>query len=303
MQICWQEMAFDRVMRCLFVVVALILATPRWSTAEINMADSIEWTTADSDRVVIGKVAKLETRTDGATIWFLATIAVTETLKGPPARTVDIVVRNTFGDNHPGNWKNQEVLLFLIASDKRAKRDGDHTPAPLYAKAPFALRHGQWGNDAYRIGTDPAYTIDHTVIRKRADLISRVRGAAASKATEAFQIDLPLDSPAGRALYGGSAVFLYVPVDAALEAKAIQWIAASDAQLREQGARALAHFKSAANIARLEKLLLDRATHDVTEGNKPTVRRFFVRKRAHEVLRAWGHPHTTPPIDTPVPNP
>jgi hypothetical protein len=45
-------------MRTLILTV-LILASPRWSTAEINMADSIEWTTADSDRVVVGKVAKL----------------------------------------------------------------------------------------------------------------------------------------------------------------------------------------------------------------------------------------------------
>ena len=67
---------------------------------------------------------------------------------------------------------------------------------------------------------------------------------------------------------------------------------------RGQGVEALAHFPSKTNISRLENLLADTATQDITEGAKPMVRRFFVRKKAHDVLTPCGPPHTTPPIDT-----
>ncbi len=220
------------------------------------------------------------------------------------------MVRHLSGDS-PAKWQadRSELLLFLVASKRRAIRDGECREGEActseYTTAPLAIRAGRWGDgDAYKLdGSARAYTITHDVISKRADLIARVRATAGSKATQAFQIDLPLDSPAGKALYGGSAVFLYVPIDAALEQAAIKWLSSTDASERDRGVQALAHFQSAANTARLEKLLLDPATHDVSEGNKPTVRRYFVRKRAHEVLRAWGVPHTTPAIEMAVPRP
>lgn len=288
------------------LVVALILAAPRRSTAEINMADSIEWMTADSDRVVVARVAKLtETKGPGQVVWSQVTFAISQTVKGPTTKQVDVMVRHLTGDT-PAKWKadNRELLLFLVDAKRRAIRDGEcREGAPCtsdYARAPFAIRAGRWGEgDALKLdGSAKAFTIDHAVIGKRADLIAKASAAATSKATAAFQMDLPLGSAAGQALYSGSAVFLYVPIDAALERAAIHWIASTDARVREQGVVALAHFQSRANTERLEKLLLDTATHDVTEGDKPTVRRFFVRKRAHDVLRAWGVPHTTPPIDT-----
>ena len=288
------------------LVVALILALPRRSTAEINMADSIEWMTADSDRVVVARVATLtETKGLGQVVWAKVTFAISETLKGPNAKQVDVMVRHLTGDP-PAKWKadNRELLLFLVDAKRRAIRDGEcregASCTSAYTRAPFALRGGRWGEgDALKLdGSAQAFTITHDVIGKRAELIAKAKATAASKATQAFQLDLPLDSPAGRALYGGSVVFLYVPIDAALEQAAITWIASTDARTRAQGIEALAHFQSRANTERLEKLLLDPATHDLTEGDRPTVRRFFVRKRAHDVLRAWGVPHTTPPIDT-----
>jgi hypothetical protein len=284
-------------MRALFVTVALILAIPRRSTAEINMADAIEWVTADSDLVVVGTVAKTTPQTMGAETWSRVTIAVSQTIKGSAAKTIDIVVR---GRDHK---LSGERLWFLTTSERRAKRDGDQPTKPGYAIAPFSIRAGRWGDgDTYALdGSAQMFTIDHQVIGKRADLIAKATAAASSKATQAFQLDLPLDSPAGKVLYGGSAVWLYVPIDAALERSAIAWIASTNANTREQGVEALSNFQSAANIERLTKLLVDPATHDVTEGDKPTVRRYFVRKRAHEVLRRWGVPHTTPPLETAKP--
>jgi len=295
-------------MRCL-IVAGLILTLTRWSTAEINAADSIEWATADSDRVVVGRVATVtEQKGPGRVTWYQVTFAVSETLKGPIIKSVDVSIRQISGPT-PVAWKtaNAELMLFLVDGKRCVVRDGEcHAGAACTtAYGSFALRSGRWGeSDAYKLdGSAQAFTMEHAVLRERADLIAAVRGAAKSKANAAFQIDLPLGSPAGKVLYGGSTVFLYVPIDARLEQSAIQWLGSSNAEERDQGIQALAYFKSPANQARIEQQLPDPATHDVTEGEgtQPTVRRFFVRKRAHEVLRAWGVPHPTPPLETPLP--
>lgn len=259
--------------------------------------------TADSDRVVVGRVATVTTtKGPGQAVWSNVTFAITDALKGPVTKTLNIMVR---GDA-PAAWKtaNRERMRFLVTANRRAIRDTECREGASctseYLRTPFALRTGRWGDgDVLKLdGSAQAFTISHDVIGKRAELIAKVKATAGSTATAAFQLDLPLDSPAGKALYGGSAVFLYVPIDAALEQQAIQWLASTDARRRDQGVEALAHFRSKANIERLEKRLLDPATHDITDGTKPAVRRYFVRKRAHDVLRAWGVPHTTPPIET-----
>jgi hypothetical protein len=64
---------------------------------------------------------------------------------------------------------------------------------------------------------------------------------------------------------------------------------------------ALAHFKSPTNIKRLQALLADPATYDTSERGKPMIRRFYIRKRAHETLTKWGVPHTMPVIDRQIP--
>lgn len=285
------------------MVAALILAAPTRSTAEINMADSIEWMTADSDLVVVAKVASVTPTMVGNAPWHAVTLALSDTLKGPTTTgTIDIMVA---GVTQP-KWTG-ERLVFLVGAKRRAIRDHEcQETGPCtsrYLAAAYAIRAGRWGDqDTLALdGSAKAFTIAHDVISKRAELIAKVKASVGSKATQAFQMDLPIDSPAGKALWGGSAVWLYVPIDAALEQHAIAWIASKDGSQRDQGVAVLAHFKSAANIARLEKLLVDPATHDITEGSNPMVRRFFVRKRAHDVLRAWGVPHATPPIDTKPP--
>jgi hypothetical protein len=50
-------------MRALVIAVAAVLTlAPAAASAEINMADSIEWITADSELVVRGKVTAVATR-------------------------------------------------------------------------------------------------------------------------------------------------------------------------------------------------------------------------------------------------
>ncbi len=145
----------------------------------------------------------------------------------------------------------------------------------------------------------PAYTSAFTVLSTRADILAAVRAAAGSPATKAHRIDLPYDSPAYQSLYGGSAVWLYVPVDGRLEQLALTWVAAKDAGTRAEGLAALAHFRTPGNIRVAERLLADPDYAVVTESGHQPVRRYLVRARAHQVLDGWGVQHAKPIIDGP----
>jgi hypothetical protein len=208
---------------------------------------------------------------------------------------VKLAVRHLYGAS-PAEWraKKRELLLFLVDSKRRTADDAD------YAKAPFALRPGDGAAMVLGAGsTDRAYTASFDVLDKRADILAAVRAAATSTATRSHRLDLPFDSPAFQALYGGSAVWMTVPVDARLEALALRWVTAADLGTREEGVAALAHFRTPANIAVVERLLADPDFAVVTESGKKPVRRFLIRARAHAVLDAWGVQHAAPTIDAP----
>lgn len=260
------------------------------------MADSIEWITVDSDLVVRGKVTAVTKRKGpGDVVWYDATVTVAETLKGAKRRTVKLAVRHLYGAT-PADWraKKREMLLFLVDSKRRVADDKD------YAKAPFALRPHD-GAALVLDGPSPdrAYSSSFDVLDKRDTILDAARAAATSTATTSHRLDVPYGAPAYRALWSGSAVWMTVPVDARLEQLALGWVAATDMSTREEGVAALAHFRTPANIAVVEKLLADPDFAVVTESGKKPVRRFVVRARAHQVLEAWGVQHATPVIDTP----
>ena len=296
-------------MRTGLLVLLILGSLARWTTAEINVADTLEWTTADSSVVVVGTVAAVTRRKGiGSTTWYHVTFKVNETLKGPSQPTVQFVMRHLSGET-PEVWRTRkaELLVFLVDWKRRQAYDGDCKPDVVrcegeYDKAPLALRPSRGDDSVYELGVtsqaNTAYTTTFAAITKRDDLLAATRAAASSKATTSHEVDVPFDSEAGRALYSGSTVWLYVPIDATLEHHAQAWILANDLDTREEGVTALAHFKSADNTRRLEKLLADPGTAQITESGQPTVRRYPVRKQAHEVLTAWGVKHATPVIDT-----
>jgi len=297
-----------RVMRTGLLVLLILGSLARWTTAEINVADTLEWTTADSSVVVVGTVASVtKRRGSGSTTWYHVTLKVNETLKGLSQQTVRFVMRHLSGET-PEAWRTRkaELLVFLVDWKRRQVHDGDCKPGVArcegeHDQASLALRPSH-DDSVYELGAttraNTAYTTAFAAITKRDDLLAAVRAAASSKATASHKVAAPSDSEAGRALYSGSTVWLYVPIDATLEHHAQAWILANDLRTREEGVAALAHFKSADNTRRLEKLLADPGTTQITESGQPTVRRCPVRKRAHEVLTAWGVNHATPVIDT-----
>lgn len=277
---------------------ALILALPNRATAEINMADSVEWSTADSAQVVIGRVASFTKRAgQGSVVWYRATLTVTETLKGKPSKTVDFVVRHLSGDS-PETWKvkGSEVVLFLIEPSRRKQIDGPEADTD-YDKAPFALRREPWGDAFVVIGSGKVYTASFDVLDKRAAIVAAIKAAAATTPANSLRLEVPFDSPAHRSLYGGSSVYLTVAVDPALEQLAIGWLGSSDVGTRERAAIVLGRFKSPANIERLTKLLADPGSYGQSIGNGPMMKHYSVRKAAHDALTSWGVAHKTPVID------
>jgi hypothetical protein len=110
---------------------------------------------------------------------------------------------------------------------------------------------------------------------------------------------VPWNTDAQKALYSGSSVWLYFPVDPSLELVAKSWLGSTDVQLREQGVRALAYFQSPDNAKRLVALLADPGFIGTSDDQGKSIKRYIVRKAAHELLAKWRVAHSTPVIDTP----
>ncbi|MBL8624750.1 MAG: hypothetical protein JNK64_25810 [Myxococcales bacterium] len=278
----------------LWLAVVLAVAAPRRAVAEINMADSVEWMTADADLVVRGQVAAVASR-PGQAGWYDVTVQVAEALKGAPAAQVIVAIPQGAVDPLAWQTRHAELLLFLVEGKRRVADDA------AYGQAALALRRGERAAvvlDGASVG--PLFDRRFAVLDQRGSVLAAVRAAATSRATRAHQIDLPYDAPAFQALYGGSAVWFYLPVDAQLEKLARTWIASTDVLRREEGVAALAYFPTAANRRLLARLLADPGYATVSGSDQPPVRRFLVRQRAHQVLAQWQVRHATPVIDQPI---
>jgi hypothetical protein len=276
-------------MRALLPIL-LLAAAPRLASAEINMADTIEWVTADSDAVVVGKVGDVRMhRAAGEVAWFDASLTVSETIKGPTRKSLPLTVRLLTGDAPAPAWlaRGTELLVFAVDTKRLVNEDKE------YLNQPFAPRHGGNEPDVYALAAPRhTFTTAFDVLAKRDALLAAVRAAAGSTAKQSYRIDAPLDSPAGKELWSGSSVWLYVPIDAKLESLAVSWLAGKNQDLREAGVGALSYFKSAENTKRLQALLKDKQFS--TQNDR---KHYAVRAKAHEILTAWGIRHATPVID------
>lgn len=279
-------------MKSLAIAVVVALASP--AAAEINMADSVEWQTIDSEVVVRGFVTAVATTKRHGVEWSDATVQITETIKGGVKQIVHVGIRGDAAKVDAWRAAKTDLLLFLVDGKSLLADDRD------FGRYPFALRppNGSTSNPL-ELGMSKAYTTAFDVLVEGPHVLAAVRTAARSTATTSLRLDVPWDTPAMKALWGGSAVWLTVPVDAALEKLAIQWLGTRER--RTEGARALASFKSDANIARMKKLLVDPEfvveTRDAP-GARPQ-KHYTIRAIADDALTAWGVAHTKPTIDEP----
>jgi hypothetical protein len=281
-------------------LIALSTAlAPSRAAAEINVADSLEWMVADAELVVRGVVSAVDKqRGEGQVMWYRVTLRVSETLEGKRSRTVRFVVRHLHGET-PEVWrqKRTELLLFLISSKRRLADD------PGYGVEPFALRERDAVVRLRARGSDPVYTLDFAKLTGRAEILKAARRAVAAgaSASKSHNLDVPVSSPAYGALWSGSAVWLVAPVGPTLEKLGQQWTGSSDVSQREEGVKALAHFRSPTNVALLRKLLADPGFVEISTSNGPPVRRFIVRAAAFETLGSWGVHVQQPVLERPAP--
>jgi hypothetical protein len=267
--------------------------------------ETLDWMAADSEVIVRAVVIDVAHEVDGAmTEWDTVVVKVRETLKGRHKPFHTIAVRNwrSTDPEELSRWKKTgpDVLVFLVPSDKQL---GEKVALyPLMARqaslgglielAPEAMT--PTGGERY------VYTLDLKNLREPNEILDSCRGAIA--AAEKFK---PKRSHAFTAVEPPGWVTRVAPVDERLEAQARRWAASDDPRWREEGARALQYFKSAAAVAALKKLLDDPA-HSVTDTSPGGTavgkhRHYYVREAAFASLKELGVRVPEPVVRAPLP--
>jgi hypothetical protein len=288
----------------LVLLVAFVLAPPAAGQPINITVETLDWMAADSPIIVRGVVLDVVHEVDDEqTGWDTVVVKVRETLKGRHRPFHTFAVRNWRSDDPEelARWKKsaQEVLVFLVPGEK------DHgEKAALYQ---LTARRASLGG---LIELAPAaktpgggerivYTMDRKNLREPKEILDACRAAIAAgekfkpKRSHSFTVD---ETPGW--------VTRVVPVDARLEAHALGWAAADGPRLREDAARALAHFKSDAGVAALKKLLDDpayRVDDTGPDGNVvPKYRHYYVREAAFRSLKELGVPVFPPVLRQPL---
>jgi hypothetical protein len=283
----------------------VVLGLPAWGRAETAFGESIEWVLIDSDWAFSGKVVKVETvMGEDRGRYEAATVEVAKTFKGTPADRATFLLRNYNGPAAKG-WMDDGVpLMFFLVKRDRAKEtkglpggfdwllrdDGNSHSAVLLGKTnrTFPLTVRALTRD-FNVLTDP------DAILERLDKAARSPGA---KDVRGHTLEVPGGTPVFKALYGGSAVMLTVPVDDELEQLGRRWCDSRSQIQRAEGAKILGYFKNDKNIELLNALLQDpgssiEETSRSVPGRKElqlvsSKRLYPVRRLAYEALTAFG---------------
>jgi pimeloyl-ACP methyl ester carboxylesterase len=203
----------------LLLGVGAVLAQPAPALAKINIGQSIEWVVVDSDRIVTGKLKKIDPYAPDPRRE-IVTVTVDKTLKGAAAETATFLVSPHWGPI-ARDWQaeGKPMMFFLV---KNAFKDKD---SPL-AKFEWVLREerlaysalflGEVKHDWVKTRTMRVFTREFDVLSKPEDIIKRVEKivAAVGKTPrrESYQVEVPWKSAAHYELYSGSAVYLILPV-------------------------------------------------------------------------------------------
>jgi hypothetical protein len=274
------------------------LNLPSAASAEVAVGESIEWVIADSERVVIGKVVKVETVAQHE----VATVEVTKTIRGEHEPKVTFLLRRYHGIVAKGWLEDGEPILFcLVGNDKPKGRDelpkgydwvlrqdGNHPSAVLLGKA---KRQGP--------GPIDVFTRDFGVLTEPAAILKHVEVYAKSIPNNWKKKHTVLRAPSESAVYkklwSGSAVLLMVPVDPQLETQGRQWCKSDSVETRVRGAKVLGNFKNDENVKILRPLLQD-AGYYTGDGK----RRFVVRAAAYDALRSFSVKVEMPILEEPL---
>jgi hypothetical protein len=283
------------------LLTAILIVVPARAQPVLESVDSIEWMAVDSSVVVRGTIVahKSEEEPQGL-VWHTVTFRVDETLKGRHRPTIQFVVATNTIEKQLPTWKQtgRPVLAFLEESRYVVSR----TRLRRFARFPLSPRKG-WSKGSF-VELDPdvrpgAYTLDLKPITRTDEILRATREAVAAPPAPAKLCSYWFDLP-----HAVGWTRLSVPIDARLEAKALQWIRSDDKDVRREGASALVLFPSDANAAILMGLLDDPASWDfvIHEGAREREERVYsVREEATSVLKAWGYEVPRRVLREPIP--
>jgi hypothetical protein len=285
---------------------AVCFLLPLNAHAITAVAESFEWVLARSDRVVIGKVVKVEDVTGADEEKYQAvTIAISRTLKGAHRDRETFLLHRYISRSYATQWKEEGIpTLFCLV-----KNDGQQLPFPG-DKFAWILREDHNHADAvlldrskhYWSGSIPVLTREFEVLTEKEAILQFVEKTLKTMAKGDPQCSHALRVPGGTAvckkLYSGSAVYLVVPVDEKLEILGRKWCKSTSSFDRREGSQILGHFKNETNIELLRSLLGDPTTSEETKHR--TVpgkselelvyrkKRYPVRQAAFDALGALG---------------
>lgn len=213
----------------LFLIVSLVgavvLASPSPSRAEPASHESIEWATANSDRVIIAKIVKVETVSKHSVV----TVEVHQTLRGDQEPKVgDLHPKMTFlmqeyCSGYAQGWLEDglPMMFFLVKFDGAKRRD------QLPEGFKWVLHDDGNGNSAVLLGktkriwpgTIDVFTQKFDYLTMPAAIIKFVGDYARSippdRIEKSITVKVPYGTPAYRKVfppqYPGNAFFLRVP--------------------------------------------------------------------------------------------
>lgn len=239
--------------------------------------DSIESTVANADLVFIAKIVELgvEIQADG-NVMSAATLAVEQRLK---PRLGEMHERFRVNFRKPGavlaDWRDRAHRLLVAAGGELS---GTAEAIDL------ADENLQVFSADLTLLRDP-----EAIIRLAKETVNRI--PAAIKRLHTFNLALPNEVIEGTEWVKWSGVFVSVPADERLEARALGYLDSDDYSRRHEGVLALQYFKADENIARLRRLLNDPGWGELRraeENHGIEVRHYGVRYDAFRILKSWG---------------
>lgn len=264
----------------IFIGACLVASVQARAQPLFPHAQSIECTVANTDLIFIAKLVKFgdAEKVDGREV-HQATIAIEETLKQDlftiePYKLLSVYIPASA--SVLADWTKRSPRL-LVAHDNDAP------------KATVVL---ELIEDKMEVMKS-----DMTLLRDPDDVIKAAKDAVRRmpvgvRRIHTFGLKVPRERIAGTSwakfYETGGHLVLSVPVDKQLEKRAQDYLRAEDFMKRAEGARALRHFKSDENIARIKALLDDPGRTFRDQGNEGREVFYVVRHYAYETLKTWN---------------
>ena len=216
--------------------VVLVFVTVARADAEVNFGVSIESRVAFADAIIRASVTTVDAK-NGANglVVETATLKVNETLKGigPEHLKHSVTLYSPSSEkfDSPSIWKQEAVELLLFLKNGKVQ-------SLLRLDGKKSQDHGH-----------RAFTLDMKVCKTKNSILAAVYGALefGEKEKPIGEITIEAGGAVFSELWGGSVVFLAVPLDSRIESAAKRWSSSNDGILKKQATRILEEIKKAKN--------------------------------------------------------